>query len=84
MARTGSPKQREAARRWCLENRPWERSSGPKSPAGQARSARNRLVHGRWSNAAYALQDLIVTAGKLAVEVSNSSTLAAGDWKDRS
>jgi hypothetical protein len=84
MARTGSPKQREAARRWCLENRPWERSSGPKSHAGQARAAKNRFVHGRWSNDAYALQDLIVTAGKLAVEASKGSKLPAGDCKDRS
>jgi hypothetical protein len=84
MARTGSPKQREAARRWCLEHRPWERSSGPKTGAGQARAARNRFIHGRWSDTAYALQDLIVTAGKVAVEASNCSKLPAVRCKDSS
>jgi hypothetical protein len=35
VVRKSSAKQREAARRWCLENRPWERSSGRKPGPGK-------------------------------------------------
>jgi len=38
--------QREAIERW----KPWERSTGPKSPGGKLKSSRNPLVHGLRSN----------------------------------
>ena len=35
-------RQREAIQRW----KPWEQSTGPRTPEGKATAARNSLVHG--------------------------------------
>ncbi len=35
-------RQREAIQRW----KPWERSTGPRTPEGKAASSQNALVHG--------------------------------------
>ena len=35
-------RQREAIRRW----RPWQQSTGPRTPEGKAKAASNSLVHG--------------------------------------
>ena len=37
-------RQSQAIRRW----RPWDRSTGPRTPEGKARSARNAFTGGRW------------------------------------
>jgi hypothetical protein len=46
MPRTWTPEQKAAQaakiRRW----RPWEASTGPRTPAGKAASARNAITHG--------------------------------------
>jgi hypothetical protein len=35
----------------CIgQTRPWEHSTGPRTPEGKARSSRNRLTHGRETN----------------------------------
>ena len=48
-ARTWTPKQRqeqsEAIRRW----KPWEQSTGPKSPEGRAVVAGNAYTGGQWA-----------------------------------
>src|SRR5271156_3172549 len=36
-----SPEGREKVRATTLANRPWEKSTGPRTPEGKARSARN-------------------------------------------
>ncbi len=42
-----TPAGRERLRRAALRNRPWERSTGPVTDEGKARSALNSLRHGR-------------------------------------
>lgn len=42
---------RQRLRDAALRNRPWERSTGPRTAAGKARSASNALKHGRETNA---------------------------------
>ena len=37
-------RQAELIRRWC----PWEKSSGPKTPEGKAKVARNAYKGGTW------------------------------------
>lgn len=32
-------------RRWALANKPWLKSTGPKTPEGKARVARNAVLH---------------------------------------
>src|ERR1700730_13718268 len=39
-------KGRSALRAAVQQNEPWKRSTGPRTPAGKSRSARNSLKHG--------------------------------------
>jgi hypothetical protein len=43
---TGTPEQREAQRRRCMETQPWKRSTGPTSESGKLISSMNGLRHG--------------------------------------
>lgn len=45
-----SPAGRERLRQSTLAHRPWERSTGPTSPAGKARSALNGYSQGKGSS----------------------------------
>ena len=47
-------RQAEAIRKW----RPWERSTGPRSPNGKAQSALNANQGGVWRDLRQAIKDL--------------------------
>ena len=57
-ARTWTPeqrqKQREAIQRW----KPWQQSSGPKSPEGKAAAAGNAWTGGEWKKLRLAIKEL--------------------------
>ncbi|MHC5819391.1 MAG: hypothetical protein ACYT04_26805 [Nostoc sp.] len=44
-----SPEFIEAARQRILANKPWEKSTGPRTQEGKARSSQNNFRHGRKS-----------------------------------
>lgn len=46
LAKQSSPERIEQQREVMRRNRPWEKSTGPKSAAGKARSSRNGVTHG--------------------------------------
>lgn len=50
-------RQREAIQRW----RPWERSTGPRTPEGKAKASSNSLVHGLYDAASRARMQAIHT-----------------------
>lgn len=41
-----SPEGRERCREAALRNKPWEKSTGPRTTEGKARSSRNAVTHG--------------------------------------
>lgn len=57
-ARTWTPeqrqKQREAIRRW----KPWQQSSGPKSPKGKVVAAGNAWTGGEWKKLRLGIKEL--------------------------
>ncbi len=82
---TEERRQRQAER--CRAQRPWEQSTGPKTPKGKLRSSLNALKHGRNSrtlapyhdllelNAAFLLQAQIVASMETAQMVRARSLL---------
>lgn len=45
----GRARQKAGARAWILENKPWLRSTGPRTPEGMARCKGNATKHGGYS-----------------------------------
>ena len=45
-----SPEFIEAARARILASKPWEKSTGPRTPEGKAKSSQNNFRHGRRSH----------------------------------
>ena len=59
------PQRRKDMRKWMHQNKPWLKSTGPKTAKGKANSAMRGLKHGRCSaavrnaaSAAYALKEM--------------------------
>ncbi len=44
-----TPERRQAARERILKNKPWEKSTGPKTMRGKIASSRNAFKHGFYS-----------------------------------
>jgi hypothetical protein len=49
-----SAEEREARRARILANKPWQKSTGPRTDAGKAKSAQNSLKHGKYTAASLA------------------------------
>jgi hypothetical protein len=47
--RNWSPEAREKARQRMMSVRPWEKSTGPRTEEGKAKSSQNNFKHGRRS-----------------------------------
>ena len=47
MPRTWTPEQRAAAAERIRQNKPWEKSTGPRTRAGKKRSSKNAVRHGQ-------------------------------------
>lgn len=50
--KTWTPERRAAARERILKNKPWEKSTGPRTRRGKAASSRNAFTHGMYSETA--------------------------------
>jgi hypothetical protein len=59
-ARTWTPEQREQQREAIRRWKPWEQSSGPKSPEGKTRASRNAWAGGDWLK----LRELVKTLNR--------------------
>lgn len=51
MTKGWTPERRKKQAERCRQNKPWEHSTGPATPAGKAASSRNALKHGERSRA---------------------------------
>jgi hypothetical protein len=70
-----TPEGRERLRLTALANRPWEHSTGPKTPEGKSRSAANGKI--RWARlpSACDLKALVSGADELVVRLAEARRL---------
>lgn len=68
MSKGWTEERRQKARERILKNKPWEKSTGPKTPAGKQNVALNALKHGGRSRVALALAKQILGLNKISME----------------
>lgn len=59
-----TPERIEAARQQCLANKPWLKSTGPRTPEGKLASSMNSFRHGRRSKVMIDINKLVREAEK--------------------
>ncbi|MFQ5673799.1 MAG: hypothetical protein ACE5G9_11945 [Nitrospinales bacterium] len=62
-------KTNHSQREKILQTRPWEKTTGPKTPQGRARSSMNALKHGKWSRTMAVIRKQRQTARTLKSEI---------------
>jgi hypothetical protein len=95
MANGWTPERRAKQSADIRRYRPWEKSTGPKTPAGKARASQNGIQHGRFSerelNLFQVIRDYIETTGAKPIHPTKAlswtcplcrTCLAPGIWDE--